>query len=51
MLAHIPAGYIGAPVDIANAVLYLVSDASDYVHGTIINVDGGWAAGYAYDAE
>lgn len=50
MLAHIPAGYTGAPIDIANAVLYLVSDASDYVNGTAINVDGGWTAGYAFDA-
>ena len=50
MLAHIPAGHAGTPADIAHAVLYFASDASDYVHGAVINVDGGWAAGYAFDA-
>jgi glucose 1-dehydrogenase len=42
-LMSIPAGRIGDPIDIANAVLYLASDKSDYVTGTSIIVDGGWS--------
>jgi len=39
-----PLGYIGEPEDIANAALYLASDDSKYVTGTILYVDGGWTA-------
>lgn len=39
-----PLGYVGEPQDIANAALYLASDESKYVTGTIIYVDGGWTA-------
>lgn len=39
-----PLGYIGDPEDIANAALYLASDDSKYVTGTILYVDGGWTA-------
>lgn len=42
-LTSIPAGRIGDPIDIANAVLYLASDESDYVTGASIVVDGGWS--------
>lgn len=40
--ARIPTGRWGNPEDIVGTVLYLSSPASDYVNGTIINVDGGW---------
>jgi 3-oxoacyl-[acyl-carrier protein] reductase len=49
MMSHIPLGYPGEPLDIANAVLFLVSDESRYITGSILNVDGGWAAGYTID--
>ncbi len=44
ILARIPAGRWATPEDIAGAVLYLASPASDYVHGAVIPVDGGWLA-------
>lgn len=42
ILARIPAGRWGSPEDLAGAVLYLASPASDYVSGTLLTVDGGW---------
>ena len=42
ILARIPAGRWGTPDDLKGAVLFLSSDASNYVHGTILTVDGGW---------
>jgi 2-dehydro-3-deoxy-D-gluconate 5-dehydrogenase len=42
ILARIPAGRWGDPEDLAGAVVYLASPASDYVNGTILTVDGGW---------
>ncbi|MDR0592209.1 MAG: 2-dehydro-3-deoxy-D-gluconate 5-dehydrogenase KduD [Bifidobacteriaceae bacterium] len=39
---RIPAGRWGLPRDLAGAVVFLASPASDYVHGAIIPVDGGW---------
>ena len=44
ILARIPAGRWGLPSDLAGAVVFLASSASDYVHGTILTVDGGWMA-------
>jgi 2-deoxy-D-gluconate 3-dehydrogenase len=44
ILARIPAGRWGRPADLAGAAVFLASDASDYVHGTILPVDGGWLA-------
>jgi 2-deoxy-D-gluconate 3-dehydrogenase len=42
ILERIPAGRWGHPDDFKGAVLFLSSSASDYVHGTILTVDGGW---------
>jgi len=42
ILDRIPAGRWGEPDDFAGPVLFLASDASRYVHGTILTVDGGW---------
>ena len=39
---RIPAGDWGAPDDIAGTAVFLASPASDYVHGSVITVDGGW---------
>src|SRR5437762_9187376 len=42
ILSRIPAGRWGQPDDFKGAVVFLASAASDYVHGTILTVDGGW---------
>ncbi|WP_419571873.1 SDR family oxidoreductase [Rheinheimera sp.] len=44
ILARLPAGRWGEPADLAGAVLFLASKASDYVHGHVLAVDGGWLA-------
>ena len=44
ILARIPAGRWGEPDDLAGAAVFLASSASDYVHGVILPVDGGWQA-------
>src|SRR5262245_36070892 len=44
ILARIPAGRWGEPSDLGGAAVFLASSASDYVHGAIIPVDGGWLA-------
>ncbi|MDO8381192.1 2-dehydro-3-deoxy-D-gluconate 5-dehydrogenase KduD [Phenylobacterium sp.] len=44
ILARIPAGRWGRPDDIGGAAVFLASAASDYVHGTLVPVDGGWLA-------
>ncbi|MEM9950833.1 MAG: 2-dehydro-3-deoxy-D-gluconate 5-dehydrogenase KduD [Chloroflexota bacterium] len=44
IVARIPAGAWGNPDDLQGAVVYLASDAARYVHGTILDVDGGWMA-------
>jgi 2-deoxy-D-gluconate 3-dehydrogenase len=44
ILDRIPAGRWGKPSDLAGAVVFLASDASDYVQGHILAVDGGWLA-------
>lgn len=41
LLELIPYGRIGEAEDIANAVVWLASDAADYVHGTTLFIDGG----------
>ena len=44
ILSRIPAGRWGTPADMAGAVVYLASAASDYVNGFTLAVDGGWLA-------
>lgn len=42
ILERIPAGRWGEPEDLAGAVVFLSSSASDYLDGHILVVDGGW---------
>ena len=42
ILGRIPAGRWGQPQDLKGIAVFLASSASDYVHGAIIPVDGGW---------
>jgi len=44
ILARIPAGRWGTPDDLVGAIIFLSGSASDYVHGTVLPVDGGWLA-------
>jgi NAD(P)-dependent dehydrogenase (short-subunit alcohol dehydrogenase family) len=41
MMHGTPAGRSGIPADVAHAVVYLASDEAAFVHGTVIDVDGG----------
>ena len=42
LLGRIPAGRWGEPEDLKGAVVFLASNAADYVHGATLPVDGGW---------
>lgn len=44
ILDRIPAGRWGDASDIAGTAVFLASPAANYIHGTILNVDGGWLA-------
>jgi len=44
ILERIPAGRWGLPDDLGGAAVFLASAASDYVHGVVLPVDGGWLA-------
>jgi 2-dehydro-3-deoxy-D-gluconate 5-dehydrogenase len=44
LLVRLPAGRFGEPEDLKGAVVFLASDAANYVHGAILPVDGGWLA-------
>lgn len=44
ILARIPAGRWGQPGDIGDAAVFLLSGASNYMHGAVVPVDGGWLA-------
>jgi NAD(P)-dependent dehydrogenase (short-subunit alcohol dehydrogenase family) len=41
MMAGTPYGRIGAPDSIAQAAVYLASDEASFLHGTVLDVDGG----------
>jgi len=42
ILDRIPAGRWGNPEDFKGPIVFLASNASSYVHGTVLTVDGGW---------
>ena len=41
IISKIPSGRLGEPKDIANAVIFLASDQSDYINGETLHVNGG----------
>jgi NAD(P)-dependent dehydrogenase (short-subunit alcohol dehydrogenase family) len=45
ILARIPMHRVGKPEEVSNLVLFLVSDASSYMTGSNVVIDGGWLAG------
>ena len=45
IISKIPANRLGKPVDVANAVVFLASSASDYINGETIHVNGGMYLG------
>jgi len=42
ILERIPAGRWGTDEDVAGAAVFLASRSADYIHGTVLTVDGGW---------
>lgn len=44
ILERIPAGRWGQASDIGAAAVFLASPAAGYIHGAVLNVDGGWLA-------
>jgi 2-dehydro-3-deoxy-D-gluconate 5-dehydrogenase len=44
ILSRIPMGRLGGPHELGGAVVFLLSEASSYITGELINVDGGWLA-------
>jgi NAD(P)-dependent dehydrogenase (short-subunit alcohol dehydrogenase family) len=52
VIDSVPLRRVGTPDDVADACLFLASDAARYVSGAILPVDGGWlAAGARLDLE
>ena len=41
-VSSLPIPRMGEPEDIAEAILFLASEASNYITGQVLNVDGGW---------
>jgi 2-deoxy-D-gluconate 3-dehydrogenase len=44
ILQRIPAGRWGTAEDVAGAAVFLASASAEYIHGTVLTVDGGWMA-------
>lgn len=44
ILDRIPAGRWGQPDELAGLCVFLASDASNYMHGSVVPIDGGWLA-------
>lgn len=44
--SSIPLRRIGTPEDISNLAIFLISSASSYIHGAVINIDGGLSVKY-----
>jgi 2-deoxy-D-gluconate 3-dehydrogenase len=44
IISRIPVGHWGKPSDLQGAAVFLASEASNYVHGATLCVDGGWMA-------
>jgi 3-oxoacyl-[acyl-carrier protein] reductase len=45
MVSHTPLARMGRPEEVAEAYLWLASDAASYVTGTVLSVDGGLVTG------
>jgi 3-oxoacyl-[acyl-carrier protein] reductase len=45
MMSRTPLGRLGDPADVANAYVWLASDAAKFVHGAVLSVDGGLVMG------
>jgi 3-oxoacyl-[acyl-carrier protein] reductase len=45
MVSHTPLGRMGTPEDVAEAYLWLASDAASFITGTVLSVDGGLVLG------
>jgi NAD(P)-dependent dehydrogenase (short-subunit alcohol dehydrogenase family) len=48
-IRRVPAGWLGRPLDIVGTTVLLASDASAYLNGTIIRIDGGPRSGTAFE--
>lgn len=44
IIGHTPMGRYGVPEDLIGTLVWLISDASGFVNGTVVPIDGGFAA-------